>query len=173
MQSIKERLHQQSKTKRSNPDENDSATLPQKKRGRPVLLGSELDNKVQVYLMKVREAGGAVSARIAMATARGVLLTYDKTRQEEFGGSTHLSKSWAHSLLKRMKFVQRKATTAKSKNSDADFAMLKKSFLEDVFTTMMMEEVPPELILNWDQTGIKLVPSSSWTMALRGSGEWK
>ena len=59
------------------------------------------------------------------------------------------------------------ATTAKSKQSDADFAMLKKSFLEDIFT---MEDVPPELILNWDQTGIKLVPSSSWTMALRGSG---
>ena len=48
--------------------------------------------------------------------------------------------------------------------------MLKKSFLTDVFTTVTMEDVPPELILNWDQTGIKLVPSSSWTMALRGSG---
>ena len=48
--------------------------------------------------------------------------------------------------------------------------MLKKSFLADVFTTVTMEDVPPELILNWDQTGIKLVQSSSWTMALRGPG---
>lgn len=69
-----------------------------------------------------------------------------------------------------MNFVQRRATTAKSKQSDTDSAMLKKSFLEDIFTTVTMEEVPPELILNWDQTGIKLVPSSSWTMASRGSG---
>ena len=30
-------------------------------------------------------------------------------------------------------------------------------------------EIPPELIMNWDQTGIKLVPSSSWTMEQRGS----
>ena len=27
-----------------------------------------------------------------------------------------------------------------------------------------MEDVPPELVLNWDQTGIKLVPTTSWTM---------
>ena len=31
-----------------------------------------------------------------------------------------------------------------------------------------MEEIPPELILNWDQTGLKIVPSSSWTMDQRG-----
>ena len=31
-----------------------------------------------------------------------------------------------------------------------------------------MEEIPPELILNWDQTGIKLVPSSFWTMERQG-----
>ena len=32
-----------------------------------------------------------------------------------------------------------------------------------------MEEVPAELIINWDQTGIKLIPSSSWTMEKLGS----
>lgn len=32
-----------------------------------------------------------------------------------------------------------------------------------------MEDIPAELILNWDQTGIKLVFSSNWTMEVRGS----
>ncbi len=32
-----------------------------------------------------------------------------------------------------------------------------------------MEDIPPELIFNWDQTGISLVPGSSWTMELKGS----
>ena len=36
-------------------------------------------------------------------------------------------------------------------------------------TTVEMEEILPELILNWDQTGIRLVPSSSWTMEQRGA----
>jgi hypothetical protein len=32
-----------------------------------------------------------------------------------------------------------------------------------------MEEIKPELVLNWDQTGLKIVPSSSWTMDRYGS----
>ena len=32
------------------------------------------------------------------------------------------------------------------------------------------EEIPPELVLDWDQTGIKLIPSASWTMSEKGSG---
>ena len=31
-----------------------------------------------------------------------------------------------------------------------------------------MEEIPPELILNWDQTGLNLVPASTWTMEQKG-----
>ena len=31
-----------------------------------------------------------------------------------------------------------------------------------------MEEIPGELVLNWDQTGIKFVPSLIWTMERRG-----
>ena len=29
--------------------------------------------------------------------------------------------------------------------------------------------IPHELIFNWDQTGIKMVPASEWTMAEEGS----
>ena len=32
-----------------------------------------------------------------------------------------------------------------------------------------MDEVPPELVINWDQTGIHYVPVSSWTMEKEGS----
>ena len=67
-----------------------------------------------------------------------------------------------------MKFVKRKATTAKSKQSIADFMERKREFLQEVVTTVRMEDIPAELILNGDQTGIKLVPSFSWTLALSG-----
>lgn len=46
---------------------------------------------------------------------------------------------------------------------------MKKNFLDEVVTTVTMEEIPPELILNWDQTGVKIVPSSTWTMDQHGS----
>ena len=68
-----------------------------------------------------------------------------------------------------MKFVKRKVTTAKSKHTVAEFQRLKEEFLQDVVTTVEMEEIPSELILNWDQTGIKIVPSNTWTMEKQGT----
>ena len=58
-------------------------------------------------------------------------------------------------LMKRMNFVQRKATTSKSKVN----------FEEKKAVVMAL---PAELVLNWDQTGIKLVPSSVWMMERQG-----
>lgn len=144
-------------------------SLPENKRGRPFLLGNKLDNLLQVYLKKIRDGGGRISTRIVVAAARGLLLSYDKMRLEQFGGDLRLNRHWAYSFLRRMKFVMRRATTSKSKYSDIDLSALKSRFLDDVVTTVQMEEIPPELIMNWDQTGIKLVPASSWTMAQRGS----
>lgn len=64
-----------------------------------------------------------------------------------------------------MKFVKIKVTTAKSKHSSTNFLQLKKSFLDNVAATVKMEEIQPELILNWDQTGIKIEPPTLilWT----------
>ena len=154
--------------KRGAEDEGEITALPLKKRGRRGLLGQELDTHVQMYLKKVREGGAAVSARIAMAAAWGILLKCDRTKLAEFGGPVQLNRHWAHSLLKRMKFVQRKATTAKSKQTAANFTDLKEAFFADVVATVTMEEIPPELILNRDQTGIKIVPSATWTMTRQG-----
>ena len=46
----------------------------------------------------------------------------------------------------------------------ADFAEVKRSVLRSVVETVTLEEIPPELILNWDHTRIMIIPSSSWTM---------
>jgi hypothetical protein len=45
----------------------------------------------------------------------------------------------------------------------------RKRFLADLVTTVEMEDLPPELVLDWDQTGIKLAPVSSHTMDKQGS----
>ena len=71
--------------------------------------------------------------------------------------------------MQRMGFVKRRGTTAKSRNLVERFDELKAQFLEEVATTVYVEEIPPELILNWDQTGINLVPSSSRTMEQKGA----
>ena len=76
------------------------------KRGRNLLLGEDLDMKFQIYTRKVREGGSCGSARIALAAARGILLKCNPSLLVQNGGPVDLSKFWAHSLMKRMKFVQ-------------------------------------------------------------------
>ena len=144
-------------------------SLPHKKRGRRLLLGEKIDTHVQMYLSRLRDAGGVITARIAIAAAKGMIYACDRSMLVEFGGHVELNCSWAYSLLSQMDFVKRKATTAaKSKLSVESFASVKRQFLADVASTVQMEEIPMELILNFDQTGIKIVPSSTWTMDRRG-----
>ena len=135
---------------------------------RKLLLGEYLDTKVEIYLTKVTEGGGAVSARIALAAARGILLKCNPSLLVQNGCPVDLNKFWAHSLMRRVNFVQRKATTSKSKSSLVDFEEKKAEFLDAVAEAVVMEEIPAELLLNCDQTGIKLMPSSLWTMERQG-----
>ena len=32
-----------------------------------------------------------------------------------------------------------------------------------------VHKIPPELVINWDQVGVKLIPSQNWTMEQQGS----
>ncbi len=119
--------------------------------------------------VKLREGGGVITANIAMAAAKGILIGCDKPRLSEYGSHIDLSYSWWYPLVRRMKFVKRKATTAKSKFSGQQFSTLKRAFLRDVALTVEMEDIEPELIVNWDQTGLKIVPVSSWTINEKGA----
>ena len=67
-----------------------------------------------------------------------------------------------------MGFVKRRAST-KAKVSVEDFEEKKDQFLLDIKATVTLEDIPLDLIINWDQTGIHYVPVSSWTMAKEGS----
>ena len=68
-----------------------------------------------------------------------------------------------------MNLVKRKVTTAQSKYKIDSFKRVKESFLAEVTTIVEMNEIPPEFILDFDQTGVKIVPSSTWTMDREGS----
>ena len=48
--------------------------LPIRKRGRPPLIGKEIDRQVQVYLNEIGELGGVVNTAIAIAVGNGVIM---------------------------------------------------------------------------------------------------
>ena len=76
--------------------------------------------------------GGIITASVAVAATRGIVMTVDQQQLVEFGGHIKLSREWAYHLLGRMNFVKRKATTVKSKHAVEDFEAMKDTFLDDV-----------------------------------------
>ena len=80
----------------------------------------------------------------------------------------HLTEGWAKYLLRRMGFVKRKGTT-KAKGSVEDFEEVKRKYLQDMELVISMDEIPDDLVINFDQTGIHYIPVSDWTMAEEGA----
>ena len=67
-----------------------------------------------------------------------------------------------------MQFVKIKATT-KAKPAILNFEEIKQQYLMDIKAVVEMAEIPKDLIVNWDQTAIKYVPVSEWTVEKVGS----
>jgi len=84
------------------------------------------------------------------------------------GQSISLNKSWAIGVLRQMQFTKRRANP-KPKVLPSTFDEIKEQFLLDIRSLVVMEDIPKELLIDWDQTAMKIVPSSSWKMEKRGT----
>ena len=105
-------------------------------------MGEELDRKIQHYLRAIRDSGGAVNTVITLAAARGIILKTNSTLLAEYDGHVMLTKDWAKSLLKRIKFVKRRATTSKSKSVVEDFDAVKKNFSSKSWQRLQWKKYP-------------------------------
>lgn len=108
-----------------------------------------------------------VNSSIIIARAKGIIKSHDSNLLKENGGHIPCDKSWAKSLLHHMNFVKRKASTKVKVNVD-DFEAIKFQFIFDIRVIVEMEEIAPDLIINWDHTGINYVPVGNWTHAKKG-----
>ena len=125
-----------------------------KKNGRPLLIGEELDKHVQEYITYMRSTGTTVNTAVVIACAEGILMHEDAALLAR----VNLSKGWAQYLLQRMDYVKRKATS-KAKGSVENFAEIKADFLLDIKQVIVIDEIPAELVINFDQTGLNIVSS--------------
>ena len=46
---------------------------------------------------------------------------------------------------------------------------MKRTYLTQISGMVKVHNIPAELVINWDQVGVNLVPSQSWTMEGQGS----
>ena len=143
-------------------------SLPQLKQGRPPLLGDDIDRQVISYIKELREKKGIIITAVTVASGEAIVNRVNKGLLKENGGPIELTSVWAKSLHQRINFVKRKATTS-GKVEPSHFKELKEQFLLDIKAVVDMEDVPSDLILNWDHTGINVVPGSQWTMEAKGS----
>ena len=145
-------------------EQEESRELCLKKTGRPLKLGEELDKQVREYVGVLRAKGLVINTAVVIASAEGILMHKDANLLQQIA----LTEGWAKYLLRRMGFVRRKATT-KAKISVEDFEEIKRDYVLDMEVVVSMDEIPKELIINFDQTGIHYVPVSDWTMAEEGA----
>ena len=127
-------------------------------------MGTEkLDEQAQEYILKLREHGCAINTTEVIAAAMGLGTIIDHMCLNEGGGPATLSVPWAKSLLKRMNFTKWRVST-KSCAPLQDIEEVQRNFLCELIETVEFNKTPPDLIFNWDHTGILLVPSAQWTM---------
>ena len=152
---------------KSTPDPDTITSLPTAAHGRPLLIGRFGDD-VYDYITRLRQSGGVVNSTILIAAAKGIITHKNSSHLKEYGGSVELEKKWAESFLLQRGFVRRKATKA-ARKLPPDYGTIKEVFLTRIHDEVTSNTIPPQLIVNWDQTGVKLVPVSSWTMEKEGT----
>ena len=128
------------------------------------MIGEDLDKQIRDYVGYLRSTGAIVNTAVVIASAEGILMYKDPGLLSRI----NLTKGWAKYLLHRMGFVKRKATS-KAKVTVENFEELKEEFLLQINQVIVMGEIPADLIINFDQTGLQFVPISEWTMEAEGT----
>ena len=142
--------------------------LPYKKRGRPLLLGDYLDGQLRAYIGEIHHMGLVLNTSVLIAAATGLVLHHDSNWLRENGGHLEFSTYWAKAKLRKLGYSKRKKTTKASLTS-VDFEERKAQFVFDAQAIIELEEIPDDLVVNWDQTGIHYVPVSDWMMERTGA----
>ena len=62
------------------------SALPGKKRGRPPILGVNLDGVLQERIISMRIQQTAISTSVVVGIGRGLLLKHDRALLDDFGG---------------------------------------------------------------------------------------
>ena len=140
-------------------------SLPTQNQGKPLLLGEEIDSAVLSVIVGLRRNKAVVNTRIVMAVGEGVIHAHDPVK---LCATEHkITKGWAKSIMKRMGLSKRKATNA-GKITVGHFEEVKECFLAYIKAEVMINEIPDDVIVNWDQTPLRIVPTGEWTMHRKG-----
>ena len=135
-----------------------------KARGRPPSLG-KLDDKLVNVLLAIRQKGGTINCHIVCATATALLKV--NPSQTASLCTFDMPRSWIVSIYKRIGFVRRAGTTSRPPVPMGVYQECRLDFLSGINKKMKEHSIPPDLVLNANQTPSTYVFTSAMTMAKR------
>ena len=107
--------------------------------------------KIKDIIVGSRLAGTAISRKMVIAIATGVIKANDPKSLREFDGSLELTEGWARNVLKSMDWVKRKGTTGKVEPCSKFLEEEKFTFQRAIAKAVSDHDIPMELVLNLDQ----------------------
>lgn len=126
-------------------------------------MPGDLDQLVQTYIKQLRVAGGIINSDVVIAAAKEVVTVKNRSFLKGYISSLGLS----HCSLYRINFVKRKGSTS-AKLPPADFEKVKIEYLQKIKQLVLDNGIVLQMVLNWDQTALRLAPFSEWTMHKQG-----
>ena len=89
----------------------------------------------------------------------------DRTLLAEYGGTIKLGWKWCTSVFKRMKWTNRRGgTTAKPAIAQGLIKEVGLTFFKNIAELVQANKIPPELIINCDQTPLPFILVSKYSM---------
>ena len=151
VRTFKKRYYEELRKCKEKLEESKNITKYARKTGRPYLLG-KLDEMVQKHIRSLSKKGSLINTTVTNATAKTLISKYP----------------YVKSLFARMNFVKRRKTSSKVGIPDKARKEIEFLVLHEIVTKVEKHNIPPELILNIDQTPLKCVPAGNETLAPRG-----
>ena len=142
------------------------STLSVQRRGRPPYM-LELDDKLIRFLRAIRSKGGVVNIHVVRATAEA-LINSNPSLIQHFC-TLDMSRSWVHSIYRRMGMSRRLGTTGRPPVPRGIYEECRLDYLRDIKHNVDLYSIPPELVMNADQTPSSYVSVGKLTMAKEGS----
>lgn len=122
-----------------------------------------------VRLKRVFLEGFTVGMIYDIFTIRMYLISLLKSSSQENLLRSHtFGEGWNHRFIKRWKLRRRLATT-KMRELPADFEGKKAEYIGIVSVIMAGHDIPPELVINFDENAILFVPKAKFTYAVKGA----
>ena len=142
----------------------EALSLPSKVRGRPPIL-MELDGKLIRFLKGIRGRGGVINIHVVRAVTQALI---DCNTSLTHLANFDMSRSWVHSIYKRMGYKARAGTTSRPPVPFGLFSESRFEYLSNILETVEQYAIPPQLIFNADQTPCSYVSVGKMTMAKKG-----